>query len=76
MKLNQSLSISDSLIYSLCREVEYIRQRAKNINLTLSTCKDKLLKLRLENEIENLKIRQYEVKEISNNFISICYQAR
>ncbi len=64
--MNQSLTFSDSLIYGLCREIEYIRQRSKNISYTLSTCKDKVLKLRLKEEIEKLELRIEEVINISN----------
>ena len=58
MNMNQSLTLSDSLIYGLCREIEYIRQRSKNISYTLSTCKDKVLKLRLKQEIKKLELTQ------------------
>ena len=62
------LTESDSLIGSLCRDIEYIRQRYKNVSISHSISKDKLLRERLLNEILNLKQRRMELIEISNEF--------
>ena len=62
------LTESDSLIGSLCREIEYIRQRYKNVSISHSNSKDKLLRERLLNEILNLKQRRLELIELSNEF--------
>ena len=66
--MKYSLTLSDSLIYSLCREIEYIRQRSKNIKDTLYTCKDKFLQIRLVNEIKGLTQRINELNKISNEY--------
>ena len=68
------LTESESLIGSLCREIEYIRQRYKNVSISHSISKDKLLRERLLNEILNLKQRRMELIEISNEFTN-NYQA-
>ena len=62
------LTQSDSLIGSLCREIEYIRQRYKNVSISHSISKDTLLRERLLDEILNLKQRRMELIEISYEF--------
>ena len=62
------LTESDSLIGSLCREIEYIRQRYKNVSISHDISKDKLLRERLLDEILKLKQRRMELIEISNEF--------
>ena len=62
------LTVSDSLIGSLCREIEYIRQRYKNVLISHSISKDKLLRQRLLDEILNLKLRRMELIGISDEF--------
>ncbi len=62
------LTESDSLIGGLCREIEYIRQRYRNVYLSHSISKDKFLRKRLFEEILNLKQRRMELIEISNEF--------
>ncbi len=63
--MNKSLSISDSLIGSLCREIEYLRTRYRILNNYLIQSKDKGLKKRLKNEIEQIILRRYEIFNIS-----------
>ncbi|AAP99927.1 MULTISPECIES: hypothetical protein [Prochlorococcus] len=65
-----SLTISDSLIGSLCREIDYIRERYKQVTNSLQNCKNQLLKVRLDKEITELKHRQSELQHISNEFIN------
>ena len=60
------LTESVSLIGSLCREIEYIRQRYKNVSISHSISKDKLLRERLLDEILNLKQRRMELIRPSN----------
>ncbi len=67
--MNKTITISDSLIGSLCREVEQIRLRNKSINYSLISCKDEFLRKRLLQEIINLNKRKQELKEISNKFL-------
>ncbi len=66
----KSLIASDSLIESLCREIDYIRQRYKNVSLSLSVSRDKFLRKRLLEEILHLKQRRKELIEVSNQFIT------
>ncbi len=63
--MEKTLHVSDSLIGSLCREVEYVRNRYKNIKTSLLQCKNLSLKKRLGDEIDSLKQRIYELKQIS-----------
>ncbi len=72
MNMNQSLTISDTLIGSLCREIEYIRQRYKNVNCSLINCNNNILRNRLKKEIIDLKERRTELIEISNCFKNSC----
>ncbi len=64
--MNKALTTSESLIASLCREIEHIRYRYTMIINSLDSCKDKLLKERLKLEINKLSIRKDEIKKITN----------
>ncbi len=66
--MNTSLTFSDSLIGSLCREIDYIRQRYKILSSYLITSKDEILRKSLSKEIHQLKIRRIELMKISKNF--------
>ena len=68
--MNNSLTISDSLVGSLCREIEYIRQRHKTVSNYLIISRDKSLRERLTNEINQLKSRRQELLSISGSFKS------
>ncbi len=68
--MNNSLPMSDSLVGSLCREIEYIRQRHKIIRNYLNITQNKILKERLDNEIDQLKSRHEELLAISRTFKS------
>ena len=50
------LSYSESIVLSLCKEIEYIKIRSKNINISLKTCHNKTLSKRLRLELEKLNI--------------------
>ena len=69
--MNTTITISDSLIGSLCREIEQIRLRSRNINYSIMNCKDKLLKKRLLEEISLLRQRRNELKDISNEIVNL-----
>tara|TARA_Y100001968_G_scaffold49028_1_gene39355 strand:+ start:577 stop:852 length:276 start_codon:yes stop_codon:yes gene_type:complete len=58
---------SDSLIGSLCREVEHIRNRQKRIKESLKTCLDKQLILRLNKELKEHQNRSKEILNFSQN---------
>ena len=64
--MNTEVAISDSLISSLCREIDFIRYRYKRINESLSLCKNNLVKERLIEEITKLNERRIELIGISN----------
>ncbi len=68
--MNKSLTTSDSLVGSLCREIEHIRLRHKIVSSYLLTSRDIGLRVRLSNEITQLKSRHSELLKISNNFKS------
>ncbi len=68
--MEKTITISDSLIGSLCREVEQIRLRNKHINYSLITCRNNDIRKRLLNEIKNLNRRRKELKDISKSFLN------
>ena len=64
--MNQYLfSFSESLILSLCKEIEYIKSRSKNINYSLKTCQNKRLITRLKSELNKLNINRLKILNIS-----------
>ena len=69
--MQNTLTTSDSLIGSLCREIYFIRQRYKNIINSLENCRDCKLRERLSNEINYLSTRRKEITRISNKFNQI-----
>ena len=58
---------SDSLILSLCKEIEYIKSRSKNINISLRTCNNKSLSKRLRLELEKLNQNRLKILTISES---------
>ena len=60
-------SYSYSLVLSLCKEIEYIRSRSKNINNSLKTCHNKILSKRLILELERLNNKRIKILNISKN---------
>ena len=67
--MKKTITNSDSLIGSLCREIEQIRSRSKLISYSLNNCKDNVLRKRLLEEIEKLSKRKKELNDISNSFL-------
>ena len=66
--MNQYLySYSESIVLSLCKEIEYIRSRSKNINNSLKTCHNKILSRRLILELEKLNKTRLKILNISEN---------
>ncbi len=64
---------SESLVLSLCREIEYIKSRTKNIKYSLRFCQNKLLSNRLKIELEKLNFKKAQIVDISENlFIRNC----
>jgi len=69
--MNQYIySYSDSLVISLCKEIEYIRSRSKNINNSIKTCNNKILTKRLVLELEKLNKKRIKILNISENLLN------
>ncbi len=69
--MNQYLySYSESIVLSLCKEIEYIRNRSKNINNSLKTCHNKILSRRLILELEKLNKNRLKILKISENMLN------
>ena len=60
-------SYSESIVLSLCKEIEYIRSRSKDINNSLKTCHNKILSKRLILELEKLNKNRLKILNISEN---------
>ncbi len=54
-------SYSESIVLSLCKEIEYIKIRSKNINISLKTCHNKNLSKRLRNELCKLNKNRIKI---------------
>ena len=64
--MNQYIfSYSDSIVFSLCKEIEYIKIRSKNINASLKTCHNKTLSKRLRLELDKLNKNRLKILNIS-----------
>ena len=69
--MNQYIySYSYSLVISLCKEIEYIRSRSKNINNSLKNCHNKILSKRLILELEKLNKKRIKILNISENLFN------
>ena len=65
--MNYLLSTSDSLIGSLCRELQYIKLRKRVITSSLRNCQSKLLIERLNKELKLLNSRVKSIKGTVTN---------
>ena len=66
--MNQCVySYSESIVLSLCKEMEYIKSRSNNINNSLKTCQNKILSRRLILELEKLNQNRLKILKISEN---------
>ena len=73
--MNQSIfSYSESIVLSLCKEIEYIKIRSKNINSSLKTCHNKNLSKRLKIELEKLNNSRVKILSISESMFRINSQ--
>ncbi len=64
--MNKKLSFnSDSVVLSLCKEIEYIKSRSKNISYSLRFCQNKLLSKRLRSELDKLNKTRINISNIS-----------
>ncbi len=64
--MDKSLTTSDSIIGSLCREIKQIESRSKVISSSIDTSQNKNLTIRLKNELINLHSRVQSIKELSD----------
>ena len=62
-------SYSESLVLSLCKEIEYIKNRSKNINYSLKTCQNKILSNRLKKELKKLNRNRLKILTISESML-------
>ena len=66
--MNQDLfSYSESIVFSLCKEIEFIKIRSKNINRSLETCHNKSLSKRLKLELDKLNKNRLKILSISES---------
>ena len=61
------------MILSLCKEIEYIKNRSKNINYSLKNCQNKILSTRLRSELNKLNINRLKILNISENMLKRNY---
>ena len=61
------VSNSESLVLSLCKEIEYIKSRTKNIKQSQRSCQNKDLTSRLDIELSKLKEKRNTIKRIAEN---------
>ena len=66
--MNQNLySYSESIVFSLCKEIEFIKIRSKNINISLETSHSKSLSKRLKIELDKLNKNRLKILSISES---------
>ena len=66
--MNQNLySYSESIVFSLCKEIEFIKIRSKNINSCLKTCHNESLSKRLKIELDKLNKNRLKILSISES---------
>ena len=63
------LPYSESIVLSLCKEIEYIKIRTKNINISLKTCHNKILSKRLRLELDKLNKNRLKILTISERMV-------
>ena len=63
--MKTTIAFSETVVGSLCKEIDYIKFRSQNISNSLLSCKDKFLMKRLLEEKRKLNIRIKELKCIS-----------
>ena len=60
-------SCSGSIVLSLCKEIEFIKIRSKNINTSLKTCHNESLSKRLKIELDKLNEKRIKILNISES---------
>ena len=70
--MNQNLfTTSECILLSLCKEIEYIKIRSKNINSSLQTCHNEILSKRLMIELDKLNKNRLKIKRIAEGMFQI-----
>jgi len=70
--MNQDIfSYSESLVLSLCKEIEYITIRSRNINYSIKNCQNKILLTRLKSELNKLNKNRLKILNISENMFKL-----
>lgn len=73
--MNKNLtSYSESIVLSLCKEIEFIKIRSKNINSSLKTCHNKSLSKRLKLELDKLNKNRLKISTISESLFNLNSQ--
>ncbi len=67
--MSNTTYISDSIVGSLCREIEYINSRSSSINESLNNCQSRSLIKRLKQELLSLSSRLDSIKNISKSML-------
>ena len=67
--MHKTSSVSDSIVGSLCREIEYIKLRSSSINKSLNNCQNALLIKRLNRELNSLRDRLESIQKISTSML-------
>ena len=65
---------SESIVLSLCKEIEFIKIRSKNINNSLKTCHNESLSKRLKLELDKLNKNRLKILTISESMFNINSQ--
>ena len=69
--MNKNLFLySESIVFSLCKEIEFIKIRSKNINTSLKTCHNKSLSKRLKLELDKLNEHRLKILTISEKMLN------
>tara|TARA_Y100001968_G_scaffold287963_1_gene289850 strand:+ start:943 stop:1230 length:288 start_codon:yes stop_codon:yes gene_type:complete len=63
-------SYSESILLSLCKEIEFIKTRSRNINCSLKTCQNKRLSKRLRLELDKLNKNRQKILTISESMFN------
>ena len=58
---------SESIVFSLCKEIEFIKIRSLSINRSLKTCHNKSLSKRLKIELDKLNKNRLKILSISES---------
>ena len=66
--MNQDLfPYSESIVLTLCKEIEFIKIRSHNINISLKSCQNKNLSRRLSLELDKLNKKRLKIITISES---------